>query len=127
MSEVDQQQPPEPPSENQDALPGVVGAVADVAWDVVRSIWQPGVNRGLVQFMTLIFLILLLNSVLLLAFFGFNIHILILLLLTVALACLMSWFLRELASAQAQAEADAQVKASSGSSVTENSIWGKKD
>lgn len=49
----------EPPAEE---LGGVAGAVVDVAWDVVRSIWTPGVNRGLLQCVALLFVMLLLNS-----------------------------------------------------------------
>eukprot|EP01147_Barroeca_monosierra_P003504 gene3504-6130_t len=63
---------------------------------VVKSIFTPGVNRGVVQLLIVIFLALFVNNVCLLIFFGPNPHIIALLVLTIGLAAAMTWFIKEL-------------------------------
>lgn len=41
---------------------GAAGAVLDVAWDVVRSVWTPGVNGGVMLCMGVLLVLSFLNS-----------------------------------------------------------------
>lgn len=68
------------------------GMLESMVMDVVRSVYTPGINRGVVQFMAVLMMLMLVNTVVLLIFFGPNIHIFALLFLTVILAGLMAWY-----------------------------------
>lgn len=80
---------------------GVVGMFEDV----IQSVFQPGVNQGVVQFLAVIFVLLFLMITSLLIALGPNIHILIMSLLAIVLAGLMFWYVQELLKEQRRQEA----------------------
>lgn len=63
---------------------------------VIQSIFEPGVNSGLLTAINVIFLCLVIVLVFLLISFGFNIHVLMLLILSTGLLLSINWFVSEL-------------------------------
>ena len=58
---------------------------------VIRSIFEPGVNSGLLTAINVIFVCLVIVLVFLLISFGFNIHVLMLLILSTGLLLSINW------------------------------------
>eukprot|EP00047_Mylnosiga_fluctuans_P001749 m.221747 g.221747 ORF g.221747 m.221747 type:complete len:120 (+) comp10645_c0_seq1:99-458(+) len=81
--------------------------------DIIKSIYTPGVNSGLLSFLLLVFvaLFVVLGSMAILM--EFNIHVLVMLLLATGLAVSLVWFLKELQAvnrSEAAAEASPDQK-----------------
>ncbi len=62
-----------------------------VASDVVKSVFEPGVNKGLVVFVYGIFTVLIVTLVAITLFIEFNIHVVMLTLLSAALFAAIRW------------------------------------
>eukprot|EP00055_Hartaetosiga_balthica_P005361 m.15617 g.15617 ORF g.15617 m.15617 type:complete len:230 (-) comp4499_c0_seq1:154-843(-) len=73
---------------------GVVG--------IVKSVFVPGVNTAIVRFLALIFVALLINDIVLIMFFGWNIHFVVLFFLTIGLGGAMFWYVGELLKVEAE-------------------------
>ncbi|EGD82460.1 hypothetical protein PTSG_03110 [Salpingoeca rosetta] len=114
-------------------LPDVSNWSDDGLEGVVKSIFMPGVNSGVIRFLSITFIALFLNNVGLLIFFGPNPHVIVLLLLTIGLAAAMAWFVKELQKATREQEAKKETegkedsKEDSGSTDTQQTNAGKKD
>ena len=60
--------------------------------DVVTSIYEPGVNTGLLQFVTILFIVLVIVLVAIMVFVDFNIHLVILTFLAVGVGSALQWY-----------------------------------
>lgn len=63
---------------------------------VIQSIFEPGVNSGLLTAINVIFVCLVVVLIFLLMIFGFNIHVLMLSILSSGLILSINWFVSEL-------------------------------
>eukprot|EP00042_Codosiga_hollandica_P025389 m.113026 g.113026 ORF g.113026 m.113026 type:complete len:128 (+) comp51855_c0_seq4:90-473(+) len=77
--------------------------------DVVTSVFLPGVNDGLMVFVTALFSLLLVTLVIIAVFLDANIHVIFLTLLAGGVFAAISWYMRELKQIQLE-EQQAQTK-----------------
>eukprot|EP00050_Salpingoeca_kvevrii_P008337 m.302341 g.302341 ORF g.302341 m.302341 type:complete len:363 (+) comp15130_c0_seq1:213-1301(+) len=95
---------------------GAIDGLLGMMTDVVTSIYTPGVNKGLHQFVGGIYAILILLAFALMFAFGANIHVVILTILSIGLAASLHWFIVESAKLQEEQKRLKELNAQNGAS-----------
>ncbi|EDQ93018.1 uncharacterized protein MONBRDRAFT_22347 [Monosiga brevicollis MX1] len=99
-----------------------------ILYDVVESIYTPGLNGGVVIVLAAILLVLFMVNVFLLVVVGPNIHVIVLLCLTVILSGLMIWVIPQITEAQNNAKKEQTgSEAESSDKPSEDTTESKKD